>query len=73
MEKNELIGKKIEKLVGKILDTYTGDSGINFIDTTNLPVRDKILEVLELLMEILFPGYTGKRDHHKSKRQLHCH
>jgi serine O-acetyltransferase len=61
MEKNELVGKKVEKLAGKILDTYTGDSGINFIDTTNLPVRDKIFEVLELLMEILFPGYTGKR------------
>jgi serine O-acetyltransferase len=61
MGKNELIGEEIEKLADKILDTYTNDSGINFIDTTNLPVRDKILEVLELLMEILFPGYTGKR------------
>ncbi len=61
MEKNKLIGKEIEKLVGKIADTYKGDMGINFIDATNLPVRDKILEVLELLTEILFPGYTGKR------------
>jgi serine O-acetyltransferase len=61
MEKNKLIGKEIEKLVGKIADTYKGDIGINFIDATNLPVRDKILEVLELLTEILFPGYTGKR------------
>jgi len=61
MKKNKLIGKEIEKLVGKIADTYKGDTGINFIDVTNLPVRDKILEVLELLTEILFPGYTGKR------------
>jgi serine O-acetyltransferase len=63
MKKNELVGKEkeIEKLAGKILDTYTDDAGINFIDTTNLPVRDKIIEVLELLMEILFPGYTGRR------------
>jgi serine O-acetyltransferase len=61
MEKNKLIGKEIEKLVGKIADTYKGDTAINFIDVTNLPVRDKILGVLELLTEILFPGYTGKR------------
>ncbi len=61
MEKNKLIGKEIEKLVGKIAETYKDDTGINFIDVTNLPVRDKILEVLELLTEILFPGYTGKK------------
>ena len=50
-----------EKLVNDILQTYEGDSGINFIDVTNLPVRDKILEILESLIELLFPGYTGKR------------
>jgi serine O-acetyltransferase len=53
--------KRIEELVGRIADTYRGDSGINFIDTTNLPVRDKIVEVIDLLIELLFPGYTGKR------------
>jgi serine O-acetyltransferase len=31
-----------------------------------LPVRDKIVEILELLTEILFPGYTGKRTVTKS-------
>lgn len=50
-----------EKLIDEIVATYQGDSGINFIDVTNLPVRDKILEILNSLMEILFPGYTGKR------------
>ncbi len=53
--------KKIEKLVGEIAATYKGDSGINFIDASNLPVRDKIVEILDLLTELLFPGYTGKR------------
>lgn len=49
------------KLVQAILDTYQGDKGINFIDVTNLPVREKILSILDSLMELLFPGYTGKR------------
>jgi len=52
----------IQKYVKQIVDTYRDESGINFIDTTNLPLRDKILEVLGLLMEVIFPGYTGVRD-----------
>jgi serine O-acetyltransferase len=51
----------MQKLVDSIVDTYKGDSGINFIDVTNLPVREKILSILDGLMELLFPGYTGKR------------
>ncbi|MHC4757674.1 MAG: serine O-acetyltransferase EpsC [Planctomycetota bacterium] len=61
MKKKALTNKKIEDLVNEISKTYKGDSGINFIDVSNLPVRDKILEILELLTELLFPGYTGKR------------
>jgi serine O-acetyltransferase len=53
--------RQIENLAEKIVKTYEGDSGINFIDVTNLPVRDKILTILDLLMEVLFPGYTGKK------------
>jgi serine O-acetyltransferase len=52
----------IQKFVKEIVDTYKDESGINFIDTTNLPLRDRILEVLGLLMEVIFPGYTGARD-----------
>lgn len=61
MQRGRLTDGKIEKLVGRITGTYKGDSGINFIDMSNLPVRDKIIEVLGLLTELLFPGYTGKR------------
>lgn len=62
MTEERLTNKKIESLVSDIARTYQDDSGINFIDVSNLPVRDKILEVLELLTEILFPGYTGRRN-----------
>jgi serine O-acetyltransferase len=61
MRRKRLTNKKIEKLVAEIARTYEGDSGINFIDASNLPVRDKILDILDLLFEVLFPGYTGKR------------
>jgi len=66
MEENELTNKAISKLVDQIAHTYQDDSGINFIDASNLPVRDRIHELLELLTEVLFPGYTGKRTVTKS-------
>jgi len=66
MPKRKKTNDMIEKLVGEVSKTYNGDSGINFIDVTNLPVRDKILDILDLLTEILFPGYTGKRTVTKS-------
>ncbi|HEW79195.1 MAG TPA: serine acetyltransferase [Phycisphaerales bacterium] len=66
MRKNRLTNKKIENLVGEIARTYKGDSGINFIDASNLPVRAEIIQILELCFEVLFPGYTGKRTVTKS-------
>ena len=66
MQRGRLTDGKIEQLVGDIIRTYEGDLGINFIDTSNLPVRAKILDILDLLTELLFPGYTGKRTVTKS-------
>jgi serine O-acetyltransferase len=66
MPEKKITNQAIEKLVSEIAQTYEGDTGINFIDVTNLPVRAKILNILDLLTEILFPGYTGKRTVTKS-------
>ena len=61
MTGKNLTDKKLEKLVGQVVETYKGDSGINFIDAANLPVRGRILEILDSLFEVLFPGHTGNR------------
>lgn len=66
MKKSKLTSRKMEKLISEITHTYKGDSGINFIDASNLPHRQKTLEILDLLTEVLFPGYTGKRTVTKS-------
>jgi len=66
MRKKKLTNKKIKNLVAEIAETYRGDSGINFIDASNLPVRGEILTILDLLFEVLFPGHTGRRTVTKS-------
>ena len=66
MSDSEVTNKKIEELVGEIAATYKGDSGINFIDVSNLPVREKVIDIIDGLIELLFPGYTGKRTVTKS-------
>lgn len=61
MNAKKLTHRKLETLVGRIAETYKGDSGINFIDAANLPVRGQILDILDLLFEVLFPGHTGSK------------
>jgi serine O-acetyltransferase len=60
-KKKKLTNKRLQILVARIADTYQGDSGSNFIDAANLPVRSRILEILQQLFVILFPGRTGNR------------
>ena len=52
MGKGELTDKKLEGLVAEIEET-NGETGS--------ALRDKILEIIDLLFEVIFPGYTGKR------------
>ena len=61
MKEKKLTNKRLERLVNRIVDTYEGDSGINFIDAANLPVRGRIIEILDQLIELLFPGHAGAR------------
>lgn len=53
-----------ESTAGETLDqicaTYEDEKGINHIDGMNMPQRDCVIEALELLLEVLFPGYGGR-------------
>ena len=55
----KLKGKYLDKLVDKICDTYQDSKGINHIEGFNLPNRQEILDVLNKLLEIVFPGFSG--------------
>lgn len=53
--------KETDRLAEQIIKTYQSGAGINFIDAQNLPVRSRIVELVQLFSELIFPGYTGRR------------
>lgn len=60
METRKLDKEKAAAIVKALLETYRDDSGTNFIEVTNLPFQEKVIEILDMIREVLFPGYTGK-------------
>ncbi len=49
----------VDSLLQDLVESYTRDSGTNFIDDINLPVNETVKEILNYLLEIIFPGYKG--------------
>ncbi len=49
----------VQNVLEGLIKSYKEDSGTNFIDEINLPVSSSIKEILDNLLEILFPGYKG--------------
>ena len=43
-----------------ICATYEDEQGINQIDGSNMPQSEEIIAILEGILEVLFPGYTGR-------------
>jgi len=48
------------RITDTICATYEDEKGINHIDGTNMPQSAEILGILESILEVLFPGYTGR-------------
>jgi serine O-acetyltransferase len=52
--------RQVDNIVNAVCDSYEDGTGVNRIEGRNLPVQDKIVEILRTLFVILFPGYMGK-------------
>lgn len=52
----------IRKTLDEIMASYAEKSGTNFIDERRLPDFAAIQMITDLLLEVLFPGCSGKRD-----------
>ena len=53
----------ITKLSDQLAESYANGQGVNHNEGSNLPRESEILEILEKLMELIFPGF-GKREAH---------
>jgi len=71
MNELEEMGKDVDQLVpgpdgalvDKIIETYNETKGINPREEDDLPSKEEVVEILNDILTILFPGYFGKRDH----------
>lgn len=53
---------KLPKIIGKIVETYDSEDGINHIEGPNLPSRDRVVEIVTNFLNVLFPGYYEKQE-----------
>lgn len=51
---------RFHKAVEQVLASYVSHGGINHIEGVNLPSRAVVVEILQDLQEVLFPGYFSK-------------
>src|SRR5271168_2511306 len=52
----------LEELTGEFLAGYMGDERARRISQRYLPSREAIVEILEAVLDLMYPGYFGRRD-----------
>jgi len=55
-------GSALEELTGEFLGSYRGDERARRIARHYLPSREAIVEILESVLDLMYPGYFGRRD-----------
>ena len=52
----------LSKLVNNVIESYETFGGMDHLEGKDLPSKKVVIEVLEDLFAVLFPGYLGKED-----------
>ena len=55
------LGEALPRLVARIVKSYQSDARTQHIDREYLPSRRVIIEICDLLLELTYPGYIGRR------------
>ena len=53
---------KLPRIIESIVSTYDAEDGINHIEGSNLPSRDRVVEITTNFLAVLFPGYYEKQE-----------
>ncbi len=59
----------LDSVVSEICSTYSDEKGINHVEGFNLPGEEEVIDILNELVEIVFPGYAGRKT--LSLRNIH--
>jgi len=51
---------ELSSISKEIVESYTLYGGINHLDEANLPSKEEVIDILEDLLAIVFPGYFGR-------------
>jgi serine O-acetyltransferase len=52
----------LEQVADELLDSYLGDERARRISQRYLPSREAIVEILESVLDLMYPGYFGRQD-----------
>jgi len=64
--------KFLPEITGKIVETYKdGPVRLHHLEVTPLPSRERVAEIIEILQEVLFPGYFGRKGVDAHSIQFH--
>jgi len=65
------IGDKLPALVDRLVDSYLSDDRTTHVDRGYLPSRREIVEIIQLLLELVYPGYYGRQNLSRHNVKFH--
>lgn len=71
MSKSFQIGETLPQLVDQIVDSYYADKRTRNVDRAFLPNRGEIIGIIQLLLELSYPGYYGRQNLSKHNIKFH--
>ncbi len=60
--KNCMSKNRLSDIIEKVLESYNDLKGINHLEGTNLPSREAVEEIVNDIINIIFPGYYEKQE-----------
>ena len=61
----------LDRLAGRLIESYASDPRAQRISHRYLPSREAIVEILESVLDLMYPGYFGRRDLNPSNLAAH--
>lgn len=55
------LGEALPRLVSRIVKSYQADERTQYIDREHLPSRHKTIKICNMLLELTYPGFIGRK------------